>query len=135
MRDRRLAERIIGVIGSGMAGLQALAGLILLIASRFSAVGAGIVKTGGMANVHRAANSVTDFGVQALMAGVISSVIAAAALFILGNGKSGALPGIMLIIAGAENSVVLFAAGLPVGLVLMTAGIVALLRKTRTPEK
>ncbi|GGL46322.1 hypothetical protein [Sporolactobacillus putidus] len=131
MRDRRLAEKIMGGIGIVIAALQAFFGFFLLIALKYSAVNAGIVKTAGMANVNGAVNSLTAFSAQAFIAGAVSFIIAAAALFMM-DSKKGTLTGIMLILAGAENSVVLFAAGLPAGLILMAAGIIALLRKPCT---
>ncbi|MDD9148541.1 hypothetical protein OYT88_08275 [Sporolactobacillus sp. CQH2019] len=131
MSDRKLAEKIIGTMGTVLAALQAFFGLFLLIALRFPATQAGVVRSAGMANVFGASDSLNAFSVQAVIAGTVSFAVAAAALFIL-NDKKGTLTGMMLILAGAENSVVLFAAGLPAGLVLMAAGMIALLRRTGT---
>lgn len=70
--------------------------------------------------------SLIHFGNAALLAGFAAGLIITVAGSMMRKGSASIPSGILLITAGAANSVILFSVGLPAGTLLMAAGVLML---------
>lgn len=126
---RRHVGKIIAVVGMALTFFQAVLGFFLIIFAKPAEFAAVLINSGEKGTAIGAESSLFTFGFQALIAGVAAVLLGAAALYLTRDEKRMIFAGLLFIVAGTVNSVVLFAAGLPCGIVLMAAGIAVLIRK------
>ncbi|WP_100488199.1 hypothetical protein [Sporolactobacillus pectinivorans] len=126
---RRHAGKIIAIAGIALTAIQVIFGFSSIIIASHTDGKEVFAQIGGRNTAHGAVDGLVTFGLQALVAGTAAILLAAVALFLIKEGRWPTLSGLLFILAGTVNSIVLFSAGLPAGVVLMGAGMAALIRK------
>ncbi|WP_010632329.1 hypothetical protein [Sporolactobacillus vineae] len=117
------------ITGIGLILLQMLFGLWLVLFAWIPWIRPAIPLTTPLSDsttLEGAKDSLVHFGSAALLAGISASLTLTIAVSLMRKGRAHVFTGILLITAGAANSVILFSAGLPAGAVLMAAGVLML---------
>lgn len=125
MQNRRTCHLLV-TTGICLILLQMLFGLWLLLFTWLRPIDTLTAALGDTITSVGARFSLVHFGSSALLAGFASGLILTIAVSLMRKGTTSVPAAILLIAAGAANSVILFSAGLPAGAVLMAAGVLLL---------
>jgi hypothetical protein len=133
MRNRRICHLLIKT-GIFLILLQMIFGLWTMLFTRFQPMTSEINSVGDSMTSEGAKLSLIHFGNAALLAGFAAGLIIMIAGSLMRKGAASIPSGILLITAGAANSVILFSVGLPAGTLLMAAGVLMLSNIVRTEK-
>lgn len=125
MQNRRTCQ-LLFTTGICLILLQILFGLWLMFFTWLRPIDTLTAALGDTTTSEGAKFSLVHFGSSALLAGFASGLILTIAGSLMRRRTTSVPAGILLIAAGAANSVILFSAGLPAGVVLMAAGVLLL---------
>ncbi|MDN3956855.1 hypothetical protein [Sporolactobacillus laevolacticus] len=127
---QRIAGIIIGLAGIIAAVIQSFFGVFSYVAARIDSTTGGYLRTeNDRITSDGSLNSLLSFGGHAFIAGILCSVISALALYLFLKKGQRILPGLLFLLAGCSNCLILFGAGLPVGIIIVIAGIVVITGK------
>ncbi|MFC6386709.1 hypothetical protein ACFP7A_08845 [Sporolactobacillus kofuensis] len=75
-------------------------------------------------------SSLLSFGSHAFFAGLLCMLMSLIALLFLVKNRTPKFSGLLLLLAGVVNSLILFGTGLPVGIIVVIAGIIVITGKS-----
>lgn len=128
------ALRVLVVIGLLLILFQFFFGLFSLVLTQSYGTPHFLITDTDKLTSHGALHSLRTFGSESMLAGFAALLPAAGAFMICKGNKRLLLSGLLLILAGTANSVILYSAGLPAGIALMAAGTLMLIRRARLHE-
>ncbi|MFX3617269.1 MAG: hypothetical protein ACE3JK_07055 [Sporolactobacillus sp.] len=119
-------DQIIFCIGLSLSFFQLIFGVFSLLFTQIHGTESFLFTHADRLTSSGAANSLRLFSTAAIFASATSLALASCAWLLHAYRNSSVLAGLMLIFAGAANSVILYFAGLPAGVILMVSGILFL---------
>lgn len=127
--------RILLLCGLICLCFQFLFGVFSILVDRFQNIWPFVFAHTDPMTVIGAWASLENYSAEAMIAAAISFVIIEIAWLISKHGKHLSAVGLLLIISGAVNSVILFSTGLFAGVLLITTGLLQLVKQRRLREQ
>lgn len=123
------------VCGLVCLGFQFLFGVFSMLVDHVQAIWPAFLTHTDTMTVRGAQASLENYSVQSMVAAATSFVLIAIAFLISKHGKHLSVAGLLFIISGAANSVILFSTGLFAGVVLIAVGLLQIVKQRHLHEQ